>query len=178
MSDIKHKIALMCLIHDLHQSDPDKMYCKILRDRVRYLKTTKEGQQELLAHLNKIKGWGRDEARDEIAENMIIKNFSYSDIAEITGFDIAEIEKLAINVKESGMCLKRSKRGIREEDNNTNEELMEEGREEVRYEAAEEMIMKKFPYSDIAEIIGFDITEIEELAIEMEAEDSASAKDD
>lgn len=35
------------LMHDFHCTNPDEMYYKILADRVRYFKESKEGQKEM-----------------------------------------------------------------------------------------------------------------------------------
>ncbi len=162
MNSISNKIALLWLIHDFHQTDPEKMHYKVLRDRARYLKNTEEGIKEMCSFFDEIREDGNNEARHEMAEIMLMKSFSHSDIAEITGIDIAEVEKLAIEVRDNPRYLiKRD-----EENDSTIDELIEEGKEVARYEIAEVMLTKNFSYSDIAEITGFDIAEIEELAME------------
>ncbi len=100
--------AVGYLVRDFHETDPDKMHYDVLRERARYLKKDEKGVKEMSGVFEEIreegleigKAEGRAEARYETAIGMIKEKISYPIISKITHYDLNEVEKLAMEVRE------------------------------------------------------------------------------
>ncbi len=101
--EIINDTLLGMLMHDFHERDPEKMKYDILRERARHFKSDKRGLREMRDITEEFIQdgieIGIEETRYETAVRMIKKNFSYSDIAEISQLGISEIESLAMEVR-------------------------------------------------------------------------------
>lgn len=84
------------LMHDFACSDPDEMYYKVLADRVRFFKESKEGVAIMSRVMEEMLYECRKESRKEIALRMLRKGeLSVDVIAEYSGLDVEEVERLA-----------------------------------------------------------------------------------
>lgn len=104
--------AVGYLVRDFHETDPDKMHYDVLRERARYLKKDEKGVKEMSGIFEEIReegleigkaegrAEGRAEARYETAIGMIKEKISYPIISKITHYDLDEVEKLAMEVRE------------------------------------------------------------------------------
>ncbi len=100
--------AIGYLVRDFHETDPDKMHYDVLRERARYFKKDEKGVKEMSGVFEEIreegleigKAEGRAEARYETAIGMIKEKISYPIISKITHYDLNEVEKLAMEVRE------------------------------------------------------------------------------
>jgi len=84
------------LMHDFRCSDADDMKLKLLADRTRYFKETKEG----VSYMCKINEKMRNEAKQgksvDIALNLLaLGTLSNDDIANATGLTLEEVNELA-----------------------------------------------------------------------------------
>jgi len=104
-AEIKDDTALGKLMHDMCCSDPDKMNVGIIADRVRYIKTTREGQSNMSRTLEQImfdereegRMEGREEGREEGHAELISKmiaNGIHDQIAKLCGLPLEYVKSL------------------------------------------------------------------------------------
>lgn len=84
------------LMHDFMCSDPEKMKYKVLADRARYLKGSKEGIQSMCRAMEEMTRNANREARITAARKMIKRGkLSYEEISEYMDLTLEEVESLA-----------------------------------------------------------------------------------
>ena len=88
------------LMHDLHCQNPDEMYYEELARITRYYKENKEGNEKMCQAMEEFEQRaiqkGIAVGRKEIVKRMLAsKNFTFEQIAQLTGITVTEIHKIA-----------------------------------------------------------------------------------
>ena len=126
---------LGCLMKDFFCKDPAEMKCKVLAERVDYLKNSKEGVGKMCKLMDDLWLNGKEEGKEEGRKEGMKEG------------------------REEGM-----KEGREEGMKEGREEGMKEGRKEGMKEIALSMIKKRLPFELISECTGLSVTEVEELS--------------
>ncbi len=90
------------MMHDFKCADPNEMYNKAIQKRVRYLKETKEGLEEMSEVFEKVREKGRYEGKLEgieigkleIAKAMLKDKLPLEDIVRYTGLSLESVQTL------------------------------------------------------------------------------------
>lgn len=89
------------LMHDFACTNPADMQYKVLAERARYLKESKEGQQVMCRAMEEMRQNAKQEERQEAARRMIkAGKLSYEEIADYQNLTVEEIKELADEISE------------------------------------------------------------------------------
>lgn len=87
------------MMHDFKCADPNEMYNKVIQKRVRYLKETKEGLEEMSEVFERVREKGKSEGiqigKVEIAKAMLKDKLPLEDIVRYTGLSLESIQTLS-----------------------------------------------------------------------------------
>lgn len=88
------------LMHDFNCSDADDMYFRLMSERTRHLKETREGVEEVSAIVEEMCCEREMAAKRKIARTLILMGeMSFDKIAECTELPVHEIEKMSADEK-------------------------------------------------------------------------------
>ena len=100
MSNNINPNSIFALIHDMNCADPDEMIIPELAERVRYLKRTKEGQQEVITRLSQHIDEAVEETSREIAVRLIaLGKLTPEEIADCVNLPLSTVHDLASETK-------------------------------------------------------------------------------
>ena len=94
-SKIQDDTELGRLMHDFHCKSPDDMYSRVLAERVRSIKETQEGEDDMCREMEKIYEEGREKGIEEKARETV-RNLSAMGLSidKIAGAVQVSIEKV------------------------------------------------------------------------------------
>ena len=92
----RDETPLGILMHDFACSDPGDMRYKLLADRARYLKESKEGIKSMCRAMEEMRNETRLEQKKKSALKMLMAGkLSYEEIADYQELSLDEVEELA-----------------------------------------------------------------------------------